>query len=116
MREQARVPPSSHQHPEFHINGKGIPVKIELFRYDMRFFSHATMYDDRRRPANGRPRGGSGTNNFKKNLPAVPRRIPEAGFHRMYYDFHGSGVNHLDSCLLLQNPLICFLKKNISYF
>jgi hypothetical protein len=30
---------------------------------------------------------------FKKNLPAVPRRGPEAGFHRIHYDFHGSGVN-----------------------
>jgi len=29
----------------------------------------------------------------KKTLPAVPLRGPEAGFHRIHYDFHGSGVN-----------------------
>ena len=40
---------------------------------------------------------------FKKTLPAVPRRGPEAGFHRIHYDFHGSGVNHIDSCLFLQS-------------
>jgi len=67
------------------------------------FFSHASMYDDRRRPTNGLPRGGSGTNNSKKILPAVPRRGPEAGLHRIHYDFHGSGVNHIDSCLFLQS-------------
>ena len=43
----------------------------------------------------GRPRGGSVTNNPKKPLPAVPRRGPEAGFHRIHYDFHGLGANTL---------------------
>jgi len=38
------------------------------------FFSHASMSDDRRHPTNGLPRGGSGPNNSKKTLPAVPRR------------------------------------------
>ena len=33
------------------------------------FFSYSSMYDDSRRPANGRPRGGSGTNNSKKPCP-----------------------------------------------
>jgi hypothetical protein len=32
---------------------------------------------------------------FKKNLPAVPRRGPEAGFHRIHYDFHDLGANTL---------------------
>ena len=32
---------------------------------------------------------------FKKTLPAVPRRGPEAGFHRVHYDFHGLGANTL---------------------
>ena len=45
---------------------------------------------------------------FQKTLPAVPRRGPEAGFHRVYYDFHGSGVNPIDSCLFLQKRI--FLK------
>jgi hypothetical protein len=45
---------------------------------------------------------------IQKTLAPVPRKIPEAGFHRIYYDFHGLGVNHRDSHLFLQNPLICF--------
>ena len=62
------------------------------------FFSHSSISDDRRR-------GGSGKNNykqFKKTLPVVSRRSPEAGFHRIHYDFLGSGVTHIDSCLFLQ--------------
>ena len=31
---------------------------------------------------------------FKKTLPAVPRRGPEAGFHRIHYDFHGFWCEH----------------------
>ena len=85
-------------------------MKIELFSYDTKFFSHSSRYDDPRRPANGRPRGGSGTNNFKKNLPAVPRRDNEIEFHRIHYDFHGSGVNHRDSCLFLQSLIILVLE------
>ncbi len=75
------------------------------------FLSHSSMFDNRRRPANGRPRGGSVTNN-KKTLPAVPRRGPEAGFHRIHYDFHGSGVDHIDSCLYLQSRIIKKMTKN----
>jgi hypothetical protein len=41
----------------------------------------------------------------KITLPAVPLRGHEAGFHRIYYDFHGSGVNHIDSCLFLQSRI-----------
>ena len=41
----------------------------------------------------------------------MPRRGPEAGFHRIHYDFHGSGVNPIDSCLFLQRK-----KKNILPF
>ncbi len=60
------------------------------------FYSQSSIQDDCRRPANGRPRGGgSGTNNSKKLLPAVPRRGPEAGFPRIHYDFHGLGANPL---------------------
>jgi len=44
-------------------------MKIELFSFETRFFSHFSLYDDCRRPANGRPRGGSGTHNSKKPCP-----------------------------------------------
>ena len=50
---------------------------------------------------------------FKKLLPAVPRRGPEAGFHRIHYDFHGSGMNSIDSCLFLQSRIIHSLLKMI---
>jgi hypothetical protein len=36
-------------------------------------------------------------------MQAVPHRDPEAGFHRIHYDFHGSGVNPIDSCRLLRS-------------
>ena len=44
MGGQALSPPSSYQHPEIHIKEKEFPMKIELFRYDTRFFSHAAIY------------------------------------------------------------------------
>jgi hypothetical protein len=47
--------------------------------------------------------GGSVTKNSKNSLPAVPRRSPEAGALFIEYDFHGSGVNRIDSCLFLQS-------------
>ena len=31
---------------------------------------------------------------IQKILPAVPRRGPEAGFHRIHYDFLGFGCEH----------------------
>ena len=50
---------------------------------------------------------------FKKPLPAVLRRGPEAGFHRIYYDFHGLGANHIDSCPFQQSQNI---QKNRIFF
>ena len=47
---------------------------------------------------------------FKKNLPAVPLRDNEAGFHRIHYDFHDSGVTPRDSCLFLQSLIILVLE------
>jgi hypothetical protein len=44
-------------------------MKIELSGMIRDFFSHSSLYDDRRRPANGRPLGGSVTNNSKKPCP-----------------------------------------------
>jgi len=41
----------------------------------------------------------------KKTLPAVPLRGPGAGFHRIHYDFHGSGVNPIDSCLFFTEQI-----------
>ena len=38
----------------------------------------------------------------------MPRRGPEAGFHRIHYDFHGLGVTPIDSCPFLQTR---FFKK-----
>jgi hypothetical protein len=43
----------------------------------------------------GSPQRWISTNNSKKTLPAMPRRGPEAGFHRIHYDFHGLGANTL---------------------
>ena len=62
----------------------------------------------------------------KHPLPAVPRRGHEAGVLRVKYDFHGSGLNRINSSQFLlsrflnflckkgtlQNP---FLKKNLEY-
>ena len=43
----------------------------------------------------GRPRGGSVTNNSKKPCPPCLKRGPEAGFHRIHYDFQILGANTL---------------------
>jgi hypothetical protein len=54
----------------------------------------------------GSPPRRISTKQFKKNpWPAVPRRSPEAGFHHVHYDFHGSGVNPTDSCTFLQSRI-----------
>ena len=42
-----------------------------------------------------------GDKKFKNSLPAVPRRSPEAEVLGRDYDFHGSGVNRIDSYLFL---------------
>jgi hypothetical protein len=43
----------------------------------------------------GSPQRRISNKQFKKTLPAVPRRGPEAGFHRIDYDFHSLGANTL---------------------
>jgi hypothetical protein len=43
---------------------------------------------------------------FKKTLPDVPQRGPEPEFHRIQYDFHGSGVTLIDSDLFLQTRFL----------
>jgi hypothetical protein len=44
----------------------------------------------------------------KYSLPAVRRRGPGAGSF-IEYNFHGSGVNRIDSCLFLQSRYILSL-------
>ena len=46
----------------------------------------------------------------------MPRRGPEAGFHRIHYDFHGSGVNHTDSCQFLQSKKILIISVSRPLF
>ena len=87
------------------------PMKIELFWYDTKFFFAHLPVRWSPPPRKRSPRGGSGKNNFlKKTLPAVPRRDNKAGFHRLHYDFHSSGVNHRDLCLFLQSLIILVLE------
>ena len=43
----------------------------------------------------------------------MPRRGPEAGFHLMYYDFHGSAVNNIDSCPFLPEPKKYIIFSNL---
>ena len=39
----------------------------------------------------------------KNSFPAMPRRGPDAGIFRLYYNFHDSGLNRIDSCPFLQS-------------
>ncbi len=50
---------------------------------------------------------------IQKTLPAVPGRGLEAGFHRIHYDFQGSGVNRQDSCLFLLHHGIFIFQERI---
>ena len=50
----------------------------------------------------GRPRGRPVTKQ-KNSLPAVPRRGFEAEALRIEDDFHGSGVDRIDSYLFIHN-------------
>jgi hypothetical protein len=63
-------------------------------------------YDERRRPRWDAPRRINATINF---LPAVPRRGPEAGVHRIENNFQGLGENiWIHACFYraLFSPLI----------
>jgi len=83
-------------------------LKIVVFRYDVRIVTPlSTRYDDCRRFE-------SVTTNSKISLPAVPRRGPEAGVLRIFCDFHGSGLNQIDSCLVLQSPFYYHKKREES--
>jgi len=57
------------------------------------------------------PRRINDGNVLKSPCPAVPRRGPEAGNHRIIMDFHVSGVN-ARSCAFQQSP---FSLKNFKY-
>ena len=67
------------------------------------FFKHSPFTMISAASEGSPPRRISNTTIQKKLQPAVPQRGPEAGFHRIHYDFHGSGVNPIDSCLFLQS-------------
>jgi hypothetical protein len=55
---------------------KKFPEKNIIFSYDARVGTLLfILYDEYRRPKTGRPRGGPGTNKFKKLLPAMPQKI-----------------------------------------
>ena len=66
-------------------------MKITLFRYDTRFFSYSSLFDDRRHPRRIAPAADQ-EQTIQKPLPAVHRRGHETGFHRKQYFFHGSEV------------------------
>jgi hypothetical protein len=48
---------------------------------------------------------------FKNPARRASERL-EAEYHRIDYDFHGSGVNHIDSRLFLQSPIFLILYLN----
>jgi hypothetical protein len=69
---------------------KGFPIKTELFRYDKRFFLNTPQFTMiAAAPEGAPPRRISNKQIQKNSRPAVPRRGPEAGFHRIHYDFQG---------------------------
>jgi hypothetical protein len=76
-------------------------MKIEYSAMIRDFFKHSSIYDDCRRPRRVAPRRIS-NKQFKKNLPAVPRRGPEAEFRRIITIFK-FWVRTLCSCLFLQS-------------
>ena len=54
----------------------------------------------------GSPPRRISTKQFKKtSRPPCLKRGPEAGFHHVHYDFHGSGENPADSCTFLQSRI-----------
>ncbi len=53
----------------FIVHKCNFPQKLNYPGMVRDFFSPYSLYGDCRRPANGRPRGGSGTNNSKKPCP-----------------------------------------------
>jgi hypothetical protein len=65
-------PPSSYQHPGLHINGKGITMKIKVFRYTTGIAATLSLiHDDCLRPKTGLPVRRIGKQNSKK-VPAPP--------------------------------------------
>ena len=77
-------------------------MKIVVFEYDVEIVTTLSIsYDVCRRPRRGAPAADRWLQ--KNSLPAVPRRGPEVGFLHIKDDFHGLGVNRIDSCLFLQS-------------
>jgi len=90
------------------------PMKIELFSYDTRFFFTRHHLRWLPPPRKRSPPRRISNKQFKKTLPVVPRRGLKAGLHQINYDFHGSGVNHIDSCLFLQSPIFYNMPELVS--
>jgi len=85
-------------------------MKIVVFSYDAGIVTTLSIwYDDCRCPKKGRPYGGSVTKSKKNSQPAMHRRGPEAGALRRENDFHGSGVNRIDSSQFLHSHSILIL-------
>jgi hypothetical protein len=59
----------------------------------------------------GAPRGGSETKNSRKTPDSRASERSEEVVHRREYDFYGSCVNQIDSCLFLQSQITPVLKK-----
>ncbi len=70
-------------------------MKIELFSYDTRFFLNTLPFTMIAAAAEGSPPRRISNKQFKKILPAVPRRGPEAGFHRIITIFMVLSANTL---------------------
>ena len=70
-------------------------MKIKLFSELYEIFLNTPPFTMIAAAPEGSPPRRIRNKQFKKTLPAVPRRGPEAGFHRIHYDFHGLGANTL---------------------
>ena len=79
-------------------------MKIVVFRYYVGIVTTLSIwYGECRYPRRGSPVADRWLKIQKNSQPAVPRRGLEAGFIRIADDFHGSGVNQIDSYLFLQS-------------
>ena len=78
------------------------------------FFKHSSIYDDCRRPRRVAPAADQVINNSKITLPAVPRRGPEAGFHRLTLRFSWFGCEPHRFIFCFYR--VIFLLKSHSFF
>ena len=80
------------------------PMKIILFRYDAEIVTTLSIsYDDCRRPRRGAPAANRWLKIQKNSLPSRASQRPWGWSLSYVEDFHGTDVNRIDSCLVLQN-------------